>query len=84
MFIEYIQDDKVVAESNSILLDDIPWAPYVHQHMDVPETIMTSWDDTMMAYEQMISYDQVILMMKYQGEGKAERTFVIPLQESKP
>ena len=84
MFIEYIQDDKVVAESNSILLDDIPWAPYVHQHMDVPETITTSWDDTMMAYEQMISYDQVILMMKYQGEGKAERTFVIPLQESKP
>lgn len=84
MFIEYLQDNKVVAESNSILLDDIPWAPYVHQHMDVPKTITTSWDDTIMAYEQMIPYDQVILIMKYQGEGKAERTFVIPLQENKP
>lgn len=83
MYVEYLQQKQVVAESNTILLDDIPWAPYVHQHMFEPE-IRTSWDDTVMPYEQTIAYDQVILIMKYRGEGMAERTFDIPLQESQP
>ena len=83
MYVEYLQQKQVVAESNTILLDDIPWAPYVHQHMFEPE-IRTSWDDTVMAYEQTIAYDQVILVMKYRRERMVERTFDIPLQESKP
>lgn len=83
IYIEYLQQDKVIAKSNTIFLKDIPWAPYVHQHMFEPE-IRTSWDDTVMTYEQAIPYDQMILIMKYQGEGMQERTFEIPLEKSLP
>ena len=56
----------------------------VHQHIDEGQIRYTSWDDRVMTYEQTITYDQAVIVMKYQGEGMHERTFHIPLQESKP
>lgn len=84
MYIEYLQHGKVMARSNTIQLTDVPWEPFVHQHIDEGQIRYTSWDDRVMTYEQTIAYDQAVIVMKYQGEGMHERTFQIPLQESKP
>ena len=84
MYIEYLQYGKVMARSNTIQLTDVPWEPFVHQHIDEGQIRYTSWDDRVMTYEQTITYDQAVIVMKYQGEGMHERTFHIPLQESKP